>query len=117
MKRSLKMSSKDGHAESYPAGDFATQPVKRQRWYHLYGKDLSHVPVDEGYSTGSETASLHSDFVNNHHNIFAAPEAVDIYKIVDGFEGAHRFEPSATWEAQEEEKLVRRVCHSGNMLS
>ncbi|KAK2488365.1 hypothetical protein H9L39_02292 [Fusarium oxysporum f. sp. albedinis] len=103
------MSSKDGHAESYPAGDFATQPVKRQRWYHLYGKDLSHVPVDEGYSTGSETASLHSDFVNNHHNVFAAPEAVDIYKIVDGFEGAHRFEPSATWEAQEEEKLVRRL--------
>ncbi|CZR31609.1 uncharacterized protein FPRO_02154 [Fusarium proliferatum ET1] len=103
------MSSKEGLAESHPAGDFTTQPVKRYRWYHLFGKDVSHVPVDEGYSTGSDTASLHSEIVNSHHNVFAAPEAVDIYKIVDGFEGAHRFEPSATWESQEEEKLVRRL--------
>lgn len=109
------MSSKEGLAESHPAGDFTTQPVKRYRWYHLFGKDVSHVPVDEGYSTGSDTASLHSEIVNSHHNVFAAPEAVDMYKIVDGFEGAHRFEPSATWESQEEEKLVRRVCRSRNM--
>jgi hypothetical protein len=104
------MSIKGQLAESYPTGESVTQPTKRRKWYYLFGKDVSHVPVDEGYSTGSDTASLHTDTMSNYHNVFAPPEAVDIYKIVDGFEGAHRFEPSATWESQEEEKLVRRVC-------
>jgi hypothetical protein len=65
--------------------------------------------VDEGYTTSSETSSLSDNTVNNHHNVFAAPEGVDIYKLVDGFEGTHRFKPDATWDAQDEKKLVKRV--------
>jgi hypothetical protein len=102
------MSSKEGFVEAFPAG-VSTTPLRRPKWYHLFGKDVSHVPVDDGYLTGSETSSLDENTVNNHHNVFAAPEAVDIYKLVDGFEGTHRFEPSATWDTQEEKKLVRRV--------
>lgn len=111
------MSSKEGLVESFPAGVFTTQPTRRPKWYHLFGKDVSHVPVDEGYATGSETSSLDGNTVNNHRNIFTAPEAVDIYKLVDGFEGTHRFDPSATWEAQDEKKLVQRVRHSRTLSS
>ena len=103
------MSSKEGIVDAYAAEANTAKPYKRQKWYHLFGEDVSHVPVDAGYSTGSETSSLDENTVDNHHNVFAAPEATDIYKLVDGFEGTHRFEPSATWEAQEEKQLVRRV--------
>lgn len=94
--------------EAAPGGQTG-RPYRRQKWYSLRGKDVSYVSVDDGYDTSSETSSLNEGVVNAHHNVFEAPEAQEIYKFVDGFEGAHRFQPDATWSAEEEKKLIRRV--------
>ena len=45
----------------------------------------------------------------NTDNVFEASEATEIYKMIDGFEGAHRFGQSATWTQEEERTLVRTV--------
>ncbi len=103
------MSGKEGLVEAYPSGPATSETAKPQKWYHLFGKDISHVSVDAGYETSSETSSLDEPLVNNTHNVFEAPEASEIYKLVEGFEGTHRFDPSATWTPEEEKSLVRRV--------
>ena len=100
------MADKTGVVEAFAS---TTQPTRRPRWFSLHGKDVSYVSVDAGYSTGSETSSLNEDIVDAHHNVFEAPEAQDIYKLVEGFESAHRFQADATWTPDEEKKLVRRV--------
>lgn len=106
----IAMSGKEGVVEAFPSGAATSKPAKPQKWYHLFGKDISHVSVDAGYETSSETSSLDELVVKNTHNVFEAPEATEIYKLVEGFEGTHRFDPSATWTQEEEKTLVRRVC-------
>ncbi|KIW18025.1 hypothetical protein PV08_02312 [Exophiala spinifera] len=101
------MSSKEGLVEATPAG--VSTPRRRQKWYHLFGEDVVYVSVDDGYALSSEASSLDENTVDNQRNVFSAPEATDIYKFVDGFEGTHRFDLSATWDAQEEKKLVKRI--------
>lgn len=102
------MSGKEGVVESFPSSR-PREPAKPPKWYHLFGKDISHVSVDAGYDTSSETSSLDESTVRPDHNVFEAPEATEIYKLVEGYEGTHRFDPSATWPAEEEKKLVGRV--------
>ena len=51
-----------------------------------------------------------SRLVKNVKNVFVAPEVADIYKPIEGFEGAHRFDSSAIWTKKEEKSLVRKVC-------
>ena len=102
------MTSKEGFVEAFPTGVSVVGHPRQRKWYQLSGKDVpSHVPIDN--ETSSETSSLQDNIVDNHNNIFEAAEAQDIYKMVDGFEGAHRFDPTAKWTAEEEKKLVRRV--------
>lgn len=87
--------------------------LKSRKWYQLGGRDYSHVAVDSGYDNRSETSSFNdsdSEVVKNHNNVFEAKEAVDIYKPIEGYEGAHRFVPDATWTQAEESALVRKVC-------
>jgi hypothetical protein len=104
------MSDKEGIIEAFPTGQVTVRQRKPQKWYHLFGKDVSYVPVDAGLEGSSETSSLDDSVVQNTNNPYEAPEAADIYKLVDGFEGTHRFDPSATWTQEEEKRLVRRVC-------
>jgi hypothetical protein len=106
----ISMSDKEGIVEAFPSGTVTSETTKPQKWYHLFGRDISHISVDAGYETGSETSSLEESVVKNTHNVFEAPEATEIYKLVEGFEGTHRFDPSATWTQEEEKTLVRRVC-------
>ena len=104
------MSGKEGIVEAFPSARTTRSPTKPPKWYSLFGQDVSYVPVDAGYDTGSETSSLDEAIVRpDHGNVYEAPEAAEIYKLVEGFEGTHRFDASATWAADEEKKLVRRV--------
>jgi hypothetical protein len=80
----------------------------RRKWWQFGGKDVSYVSIDSGYESRSESSSS-EDLVKNVDNVFVAPEATEIYKPIEGFEGTHRFDPTATWSAEEEKKLVRRV--------
>lgn len=85
---------------------------KPRKWWQLGGEDYSNVSVDAGYENTSETSSLNdstSDVHNNKNNVYEDREAAEFYKPIEGYEGAHRFVPDATWTDAEEKKLVRTV--------
>ncbi len=108
---------KVGLVEGFPSGlESNTTGETRQRgrstkWWKFGGKDVSYVSVDDGLEK-SETSSQHDGaaVMKDVNNVFESPEALNIYKPVEGFEGTHRFDPSAEWTPQEEKVLVRRVC-------
>ncbi|RVX73673.1 hypothetical protein B0A52_02563 [Exophiala mesophila] len=109
------MSDKAGVVEAFPQSRelIAREVPKPRPWWKLGGKDCSYVSVNAGYDLPSETASVDKSddesLVKNVNNVWDAPEATEIYKPVEKFEGAHRFDPSATWTKAEEKALVRRL--------
>lgn len=88
------------------------QQLRPRKWWQFGGQDISHVSIDAGYETSHSSTSSSSleDTINKNEGVFVAPEALDVYKPVEGFEGAHRFDPSATWSAEDEKRLVSKVC-------
>jgi hypothetical protein len=97
------------------------QPTKRRPWWKLGGKDSSFVSVNAGYanttfSTSSSDTKLDTDKDLGRH-VFETDDTKEIYKPIEGYEGAHRFDPSFQWTQEEERKLVRTVsrrylnCH------
>lgn len=92
--------------ESYPANQSRRA---RQKWWQLGGKDISHVSVDDGLESSPESSSGDLNTASRD-NVFTAAEAVELYKPIEGFEGTHRFEPTAVWTVEEEKRLVRKVC-------
>lgn len=109
------MSDKIGVVEAFPrSGEPTAREIPKPRpWWKLGGKDYSYVSVNAGYDLPSETASVDKSddesLVKNIDNVWDAPEATELYKPIEGFEGTHRFDPSATWTKAEEKALVRRV--------
>lgn len=109
------MSERD-NVEAFPASKggavavASAVPYRRQKWWQLGGKDVSHVSIDAGYETAPSSASSSSlEDGNKNEGVFVAPEALEVYRPVEGFEGTHRFDPSATWSYEEEEQLVKKV--------
>jgi len=107
------MFTKGEVVEAYPNGELSvSKGSHRQKWWKLGGKDISHVSVNDGY-VDSDASSFDEDsndaVVKNVNNVFDAPEAAQLYKPIEGFEGTHRFDPSATWTQAEEKALVRKV--------
>jgi len=102
-----------------------TESSKRERprkWWQIGGEDISHVSIDAGCGTdfpSSTTSSLDEDSNKPSKNkgIFVAPEALEVYRPVKEFEGAHRFDPAAKWTDEEEQKLVRKVGSRRTMAS
>jgi hypothetical protein len=90
---------------------------KPRKWWQFGGQDVSYVSVDADIDIGSETSSQESgNLAKNRNNVFEAPEATEIYKPIANFEGAHRFDPDATWEPEEEKRLVKRVRLANSCL-
>jgi hypothetical protein len=91
-------------------GAHGNTPTRRTRkWWHLGGKDIIFVPVRNDGSSLSK-----GDFDTNvtetaDESVFNDPRAADIYAPIEKYEGAHRFDPNATWTEAEELSLVRRV--------
>ncbi|KAF2666015.1 phthalate transporter [Microthyrium microscopicum] len=100
---------KDVDEKVFPAVD--NQPVKRRAWLKLGGKDQAFVSVDSGYpkTSKSTTSSESLTASEDSHGLYETEEAKDIYKPTEGYEGAHRFDPSMTWTDEEERKLVRTL--------
>ena len=110
--------------EAFPGsktGTVTTNAIRprSRKWWQFGGKDISHVSIDAGYETSPSSASSSSleDTINKNEGVFVAPEALDVYKPVEGFEGAHRFDPSATWSDEDEKRLVSKVCFNHNLSS
>lgn len=89
------------------------EPMRRRPWWKLGGGDYPFVSVDAGYSSPFQNSPSSSQSTlpipDKAHNVWEAAEAVDIYKPIEGYEGAHRFDPSYHWTAAEEKALVRTV--------
>lgn len=90
--------------------------AQTRRWWQSGGKDIAFVSVDSGIE--SETSSIDtSNTPKIEPNVFQAAEVSDIYKPIEGFEGAHRFDPNASWTSEEEKALVRRVSRHKTLAS
>lgn len=97
--------------------DVDPQPHKRKPWWKPGGKDYSFVTVNDGYpestvSSNFEYKNNSTDTLGSHHNVYNSSATKKIYKPIEGYEGAHRFDPSLNWEPGEESKLVKHVCPS-----
>jgi hypothetical protein len=95
-------------------------PIKRRPWWKVGGKDESFVSVDAGYARTVSPASSSETKLGTveelGHNVWETEGAKEIYKPIEGYEGAHRFDPSFVWTAEEEKKLVRTVSPSGTSV-
>ena len=89
--------------------DVNTTTLRRRKWWHLGGEDIVFVPVRNDGSGSSK-----GDFDTNvtetaDGTVFSDSRTADIYAPIEKYEGAHRFDPKATWTEEEELALVRRV--------
>jgi hypothetical protein len=104
-----EISEKSG--AQYP---ISSTTVTKRPWWKLGGKDLSFAPVDADSVAPSSSGSVNEDTeagaANNiHGGVFDDSRAAEFYKPIEKYEGKHRFDPHATWTAEEERKLVRSV--------
>ncbi|KAF2149177.1 phthalate transporter [Myriangium duriaei CBS 260.36] len=85
----------------------------RQPWWKLGGKDYPFVSVDAGYSSSANSSASSSKsslpIPDRSHNVWESVEAVEIYKPIEGYEGAHRFDHDYKWTPEEEKSLVRTL--------
>ena len=68
------------------------------------------------------STSSHSPMLVHHEqgdldkDSFVEPTTFDtsgletFYRPVDGYEGAHRYDPAFTWDPRDERNVVRKVC-------
>lgn len=95
---------------NYP---ISTTKTTHRPWWKLGGKDISFAPVDPDSVTTSNSASTEdietSQLDNIHGSVFDDSSAAQFYKPIEKYEGAHRFDPNATWTPEEERKLIRTV--------
>jgi hypothetical protein len=95
---------------NYP---ISTTKTTHWPWWKLGGKDISFAPVDPDSVTTSNSQSTEdietSQLDNIHGSVFDDSGAAQFYKPIEKYEGAHRFDPSATWTPEEERKLIRTV--------
>jgi hypothetical protein len=95
---------------NYP---ITTSKVTHRPWWKLGGKDISFAPVDPDSVTTSNAASTEdietTGLDNIHGSVFDDSGAAQFYQPIEKYEGAHRFDPNATWTPAEEKALVRTV--------
>ncbi len=95
---------------NYP---ITTSKVTHRPWWKLSGKDTSFAPVDPDSVTTSNPASTQdieiTGLENIHGSVFDDSGAAQFYQPIEKYEGAHRFDPNATWTPAEEKALVKTV--------
>jgi hypothetical protein len=102
--------NKEANVEYRRGSSFSSQSWAYP-WYHFGGKDRIFVTVDAlAVHKGETLDDEHSADPNAPDNIYTKNDVAEVYKPIEGYEGAHRFDPTATWSPEEEKKLVRRVC-------
>lgn len=84
------------------------RPRWKKRWWQIGGQDVVFVPVRNNEIRASvDYGADHSEIPDG--SVFTDARATDIYAPIERYEGAHRFDPKATWTEAEEAALVRRV--------
>lgn len=77
--------------------------------WSLSSKDVAYVSIDSGLEEWDSAPGSGASSIWKRFSVFEAPEALELYKPTAGFEGSHRFDPSAIWTPAEEAILVRKV--------
>ncbi|MCJ1481729.1 hypothetical protein MMC06_001888 [Schaereria dolodes] len=85
----------------------------KYRWWKFSGQDRSFVSSRSDGST-STLPSIKGDIesstpYDSQKGVFSDPDAAGFYQPIEGYEGAHRFDPVTTWSDQEERSLIRRL--------
>jgi hypothetical protein len=91
-----------------------SQIRQRRPWWKLGGKDISFAPVEPASVSTSASGSIKEDLdgdadTNVRGTVFDDFRAAELYAPGAKYEGAHRFDPNATWTQEEENKLIRNV--------
>ena len=109
----VKGASDDGPLNAHPL------PVKTKPWWKLGGKDYGFVSIDAGYPKQVNSASSSDTQLDGSldHNVYETEDTKEIYQPIEGYEGAHRFDPSLEWDPQEEKRLVKIVSLPGSRSS
>jgi hypothetical protein len=93
--------------------DAAPKTVETKPWWKLGGEDFSFVSVNAGYPTSSTSATSSKTELDVDdpagHNVWTNEDSKELYKPIEGYEGAHRFDPSLTWTEEEEKRLVTQL--------
>lgn len=81
----------------------------KKKWWQTGGQDVVFVPVrdDEIVANKGSHGADHDEVADG--SVFTDPRTENIYAPIAKYEGAHRFDPKATWSEAEERALVRRV--------
>lgn len=94
--------------------------LKANSWWRFGGRDRIFVPSRLQGSNATFKDFQGDRTINDDHNadgsVFSDPRAVEIYKPIEKYEGRHRFDLHATWSADEEKRLVRRVSSVNFLL-
>lgn len=111
----------EGPLVSVSSHDKAPGKVESPPWWKLGGEDYSYVSIDgdKPIATGVQSASdesLDERVVRKSNSVFQSPEALEIYKPDESYEGFHRFDPSCVWTKEEEKALVKRVRSGQDLI-
>ncbi|KAF4631038.1 hypothetical protein G7Y89_g7098 [Cudoniella acicularis] len=94
----------------------SSSSAPKRPWWTLGGKDVSFAAVDSDSVTTGSSGPLKevlldtpSDSDEHNNNVFHDSAAAQFYQPVEKYEGRHRFDPHATWSAEEEQKLIRTL--------
>jgi hypothetical protein len=87
----------------------STLTRRARKWWQLGGEDIVFVPVRNDGS-GSSKGDFDTVVTKTAEgSVFNDSRTADVYAPIEKYEGAHRFDPKATWTEAEELSLVRRV--------
>lgn len=103
---------KDIEEEKAVIQDSSAVPFQTKPWWKFGGKDYSFVPVNSGYTqtaAGTKSDSTLDSVQDMGRHVYETDAAKDIYKPIEGYEGAHRFDPHLKWTPEEEKRLVKTV--------
>ena len=106
------MAEKQANVEAFSSdsdSERVTREVHSPAWWKFGTKDYSHVSIDGDYVDARSHDSDDVQVVKKRNSVFKAPEAYELYKPAETYEGAHRFDPTLIWTEEEERALVRKV--------
>jgi len=103
--------------ETTGLNDVDVIPTKTKPWWKFGGKDYSFVSVNSGYSTTASSSETKLESTEKlGRNVYETDDVKAVYKPIQGYEGAHRFDPNLKWSPEEEKRLVKTVSfHSPHL--
>lgn len=88
-------------------------PNRDNKEVYVNDRDTKEVLVNDRSPSDSPTDSGDETASSTIEHVFSDPQVADRWRKVyenAKYENRHRFDPNYTWTAEEEKRLVRKVC-------